>query len=154
MKHDESALVKQALHDAREQLRTKGRILPATYMLVTNNPQTGARLTHPTAIGAVQERAFASPEEYAEFLSALREEIGRLDALAVALAGEASAEVETHGGVERRRVFYLRIEDQEGVEQLHAPIQDDGSGHVHLGDLLADAGAEDMLEQRLLAARA
>jgi len=150
MKHDASALIKQAVRDAKEQLRQDGRILPATYMLVVNNPQTGAPLTYPTAIGSVREAPFTSQIEYNEFLATLREEIVRLGALAVALTGEAQAEVETGHGVEHRRVWYLRMEDQLGVEQLHAPVGEDEHGVLTLGSLLADPGAEDLLSERLL----
>jgi len=153
MQQDESALVNQALRDAREQLARRGRILPAAYMLVRNNPQTGAPLTFPTAIGSVREAPFASRAEYDAFLAQLRSEALRLHAVAVALAGEAEAEIEAAGGrAATRRVFYLRVEDQLGVEQLHAPIEADGKGEggQRLGQLLADAGASDMLAQRLL----
>jgi hypothetical protein len=44
----------------------------------------------------------------------------------------------------------VRIEDEVGVEQLHAPIEPDGQGGQRLGTLLADAGASDVLEERLL----
>lgn len=150
MKHDESALVKQALHEAREQLRARGRILPAAYMLVRNNPQTGARLTHPTALGATRDAPFANAQEFSEFVAQLRAESGRLDALAVAFSGEAEAEIESSSGSSTRRVWYVRIEDQQGVEQLHAPIEPDGQGGHRLGKLLADAGADDMLDTPLL----
>lgn len=153
MKHDESALVKQALRDAREQLQDKGRILPAAYMLVRNNPQTGAPLTHPTAIGSVSDVPFAAPEELEQFVTQLRDEAARLDAVAVALAGEAEAEVDAGGGSALRRVWYLRVEDAQGVEQLHAPIEPDGAGGQKLGKLMADAGAADMLERPLLRSR-
>jgi hypothetical protein len=150
MKHDESALVKQALREAREQLQARGRILPGAYMLVRNNPQTGAPLTHPTAIGALRDKPFASPQEFAEFLAQLRTEIARLDAVAVALSGEAEAEIEGASGSSKRRVWYVRIEDGQGVEQLHAAIDPDGAGGHRLGKLLADAGAVDMLDAPLL----
>lgn len=151
MKHDESALVKQALQDAREQLQRKGKILPAAYMLVSNNPQTGAPLTYPTAIGSVRDEPFKSQDEYEAFIAMLRGEVARLGAVAVALTGEAKAEIETSRGVEMRRVFYVRMEDLDGVEQLHAPIDGDANGHAQLGKLLADAGASDVLSERLLA---
>jgi hypothetical protein len=155
MKQDASALVKQALEDAREQLARRGRIFPAAYMLVRNNPQTGAPLTYPTAIGSVCEAPFGSREEYDAFLQTLRAEITRLAAVAVAVAGEAEAEIErSGGGVGKQRVFYVRIEDDVSVEQLHAPIEPDGQGGERLGKLLADAGAGDVLAQRLLPAAA
>jgi hypothetical protein len=152
MKHDESALVKQALRDAREQLQRVGRVLPGAYMLVANNPQTGAPLTYPTAIGSVCEAPFKSQADYDEYLAALRTEVVRLGAKAIALAAEASAEVETKHGVEQRRVLLLRVEDHVGVEQLHAPIEVDEHGQARLGTLLADAGATDILAARLLPA--
>jgi hypothetical protein len=150
MKHDESALVKQALRDAREQLQSRGRILPAAYMLVRNNPQTGAPLTHPTAIGSVLEAPLASPAEFDEFVTQLRVESARLAALAVAFGAEAEAEIDTASGSAVRRVWYLRIEDEQGVEQLHAVIETDVDGPARLGKLMADAGAVDMLGVSLL----
>ena len=150
MKHDESALVKQALREAREQLQARGRAMPAAYMLVRNNPQTGAPLTHVTALGLTREAPFASPQEFDEFLAQLRSESIRLDALAVALAGEAEAEIESSSGSSKRRVWYVRIEDAQGVEQLHAAIEPDDRGGHRLGKLLADAGAVDMLDAPLL----
>lgn len=154
MKHDESALVKQALRAAREQLAQRGRLLPAAYMLVANNPQTGAPLTHPTALASERETPFSSAGEYQEFLGLLRAEAKRLGALAVALAGEAEAEIETSSGPARRRVWYLRIEDQQGVEQLHAAIEADEGGGLRLGQLLADPGSvEDLLDEPLLSKR-
>lgn len=150
MKHDESALVKQALREAREQLQARGRINPGAYMLVRNNPQTGAPLTHLTALGSMREGPFASAAEFAEFVAQIRAEIVRLDAAAVALSGEAEAEIEASTGSSKRRVWYLRIEDAQGVEQLHAAIEPNGQGGHRLGKLLADAGAVDMLEAPLL----
>lgn len=149
MKHDESALVKQALRDAREQLANNERLLPTAYMLVRNNPQTGAPLTNPTALAWQRDEPFASREEYDEFLAQLRAEITRLAALAVAIGGEAQAEVESGGKMITRRVFMLRVEDRDGVEQLHAPIEADDHGELRIGTLLADAGAEDILDHRL-----
>jgi hypothetical protein len=151
MKQDASALVKQALQDASEQLARRGKIYPAAYMLVRNNPQTGAPLTYPTAIGSVCAEPFGSRADYDAFLKTLREEIVRLAAVAVAVSGEAEAEIERSGGrAGTQRVFYVRIEDEVGVEQLHAPIEPDGQGGQRLGSLLADAGASDVLEERLL----
>lgn len=150
MRHDESALVKQAVKDAREQLARSSRILPAAYLLVANNPQTGAPLMNPTAIASMRDEPFKSQEDYDGFLTMLKGEIARLNALAVALTGEATAEVETSRGVEKRRVFYVRMEDAQGVEQLHAPIDKDELGTARLGALLADAGASDVLSERLL----
>lgn len=150
MEHDESALVKQALREAREQLQARGRIMPAAYMLVRNNPQTGAPLTHLTALGSMRDAPFATAQEFSEFLAQLRAESARLNAVAVALSGEAEAEIETSAGSSKRRVWYVRIEDAQGVEQLHAAIEPDGQGGHRLGKLLADAGAVDMLDAPLL----
>jgi hypothetical protein len=150
MKHDESALVKQALREAREQLHARGRIFPSTYMLIRNNPQTGAPLANLTAVGTTHDAPFATPQDFAEFLQQLRSEIARLGAVAVALSGEAEAEIEASSGPSKRRVWYVRIEDSQGVEQLHAAIEPDGKGGHRLGKLLADAGAADMLDSPLL----
>jgi hypothetical protein len=150
MKHDESALVKQALRDAREQLQARGRILPGAYMLVRKNPQTGAPLTHPTAIGSVLEQPLASPGEFAEFVEQLRGESARLAAVAVAFGAEAEAEIETASGSAVKRVWYLRVEDEQGMEQLHAVIETEGDGPPRLGKLMADAGATDLLGAPLL----
>jgi hypothetical protein len=150
MKHDESALVKQALRDAREQLASSGRALPGAYMLVSHNPQTGAPLTHPTAIGSQRDAPFGSREEYLEFLSTLRAEAKRLHALAIVIAGEAEAEVETTKGATTRRVLYVRVEDQSGVQQLHASIEAGASGTATLGELFADPDTADELDVRLL----
>jgi hypothetical protein len=152
MKQDETALVKQALRDAREQLERGVRVTPGAYMLVTLNPQTGAPLTHPTAIGSQREQPFESSRDYREFCDTLRAEARRLKAIAVVLAGEAEAEIETTQGAERRRVFYVRVEDDAGVHQMHAPIES-RSGRSSLGSLLADPDAPDEVEQRLLPAQ-
>jgi hypothetical protein len=149
MKHDESALVKQALRDAREQLERGVRVTPGAYMLVTLNPQTGAPLTHPTAIGAQRDQPFGSRQDYREFCDTLRAEAQRLKAIAVVLSGEAEAEIETRQGAERRRVLYVRVEDDAGVHQMHAPIESSASG-ASLGSLLADPEAPDEVDQRLL----
>jgi hypothetical protein len=145
MQQDETALVKEALRDARDQLAKTGRVLPATYMLVTRNPQTGALLTFPTALAA-QQQSFASQAEYLEYLGELRAEAQRLGALAIALAREAQAEIE---GGQVRRVLYLRVEDREGIHQLHAPIERTARG-LELGALLASSEVDDGIGERLL----
>jgi hypothetical protein len=149
MKHDESALVKQALRDAREQLARTGSVLPSAYMLVSNNPQTGALLTHPTAVGTQREQPFSSRDDQLAFLAALRTEAARLKAIAVAFAAEAQAEVESGQGIVHKRVLYVRVEDQHGVHQLHAPIER-GSAGAALGSLVQDSGALDDIQERLL----
>ena len=153
MKHDESALVKQALHDAREQLASNGRVLPSAYMLVTINPQTGAPLTYPTALGAQRDQSFTSPDDYRTFCATLRDEARRLKAIAVVVAGEAEAEIEASEGPSRRRVLYVRVEDEAGVHQMHAAIESGANGRPSLGSLLADPDAVDEIDLPLLAAR-
>lgn len=148
MQHDETALVREAMHQARQALSAGARILPAAYMLVRCNPQTGAPLTYPTAIGMQQDKPFESPAAYLEFLTTLRAEARRLSAVAVAISGEAEAEVE--GEARPRRVFYLRIEDAEGVHRLHAPIERTSSGEALLGSLVDAGEVPDDLPEPLL----
>jgi len=148
MQHDETALVKEALRRARECLARGEKLLPAAYMLVQLNPQTGAPLTYPTAIGTACDKPFESNEAYLEFLTTLRAEAKRLHALAVALGGEARAEVE--GEAKPRRVYYLRIEDAAGVHHLHALIEQSASGRPKLGELVDAGDVPDDLPEPLL----
>jgi hypothetical protein len=148
MQQDETALVKEAMRHARDSLARGVRVSPAAYMLVRNNPQTGAPLTHPTAIGMTVEKPFESADAYREFVGTLRSEAQRLSAVAVAIAGEAQAEVE--GETKPRRVFYLRIEDADGVHHLHAPIEKTKSGDLRLGSLVDAGDAPDDLPEPLL----
>src|SRR4051812_6152304 len=131
MKQDESALVREAVRQASERLVRGEQLLPAAYMLVRRNPQTGALLTYPTAIGMAIDKAFESEAEYLEFLKRLRAEAKRLDAIAVALGGEAEAEIEGARGPSRKRVFYLRVEDSAGVHHLHAAIENAKLGTLY-----------------------
>ena len=147
MQHDETALVKEALRQARERLSNGQRLLPCAYMLVRMNPQTGAPLTYPTAIGMQYEKQFENAAAYLEFVGILRDEAKRLSAIAVALGGEAEAEVE--GESRPRRVFYLRVEDADGVHHLHAPIEHSATG-VRLGSLVDAGDAPDDLPEPLL----
>ncbi|HET6334756.1 MAG TPA: hypothetical protein VFG30_16145 [Polyangiales bacterium] len=147
MQHDESALVREAMRHASERLARGEKLLPAAYMLVRRNPQTGAVLTYPTAIGMAIEKPFESQAEYFEFLKTLRAEAKRLEAIAVAIGGEAEAEIEAARGPSRKRVFYLRIEDGEGIHHLHAPIE-----NVKLGTLYDAGDVPDDLPEPLLAA--
>lgn len=151
MKHDESALVKEAMRYASERIAQGQRILPSAYMLVRRNPQTGAELTYPTAIGMAIDKPFEKSADYLEFLKTLRAEAKRLDAVAVALGGEAEAEIESGstGKASRRRVFYLRVEDGEGIHHLHAAIERKGSTEK-LGTLFDSEGAVDDLPEPLL----
>lgn len=148
MQHDETALVREAMHQAGKALASGTRIFPAAYMLVRCNPQTGAPLTYPTAIGLQHDKPFESPEAYLEFIGVLRAEARRLSAVAVAISGEAEAEVE--GEARPRRVFYLRIEDAAGIHHLHAPIERTASGDARLGSLVDTGDAPDDLPEPLL----
>jgi hypothetical protein len=147
MRHDESALVREAMRHASERLTRGEKLLPAAYMLVRRNPQTGAVLTYPTAIGMAIEKPFESQAEYSEFLKTLRAEAKRLEAIAVAIGGEAEAEIEAARGPSRKRVFYLRIEDGEGIHHLHAAIE-----NAKLGTLYDAGDVPDDLPEPLLAA--
>jgi hypothetical protein len=144
MRQDETALVREALRQAQERLERGQAVLPAAYMLVRINPQTGAALTHPTAVGLTCDAPFESPEAYHEFVASVREEARRLQASAVAISGEAEAEIE--GAGELQRVFYMRVEDADGVHHLHAAIEAGGK----LGALYDAGAAEDDLVEPLL----
>jgi hypothetical protein len=150
VKQDETALVKQAQEHAKSALARTGRVLPAAYMLVRRNPQTGALLTHPTAIGTELDSPFESREAYEELLDTVRSEAKRLDAFAVALCGEAEAEIEEKGRIVMRRVFFVRVEDQDGVHHMHARIEPGKYGEVRIGDLLLTPGATDDVDEPLL----
>ncbi|HEX2678739.1 MAG TPA: hypothetical protein VHM19_18930 [Polyangiales bacterium] len=150
MEQDETALVKQALAQARKELARAGRVLPSAYMLVQRNPQTGAPLMNPTAIGTQLDKPLASREEYLEFLGTLRTEAKRLAALAVALCGEAEAEIEEAGKLLTRRVLFVRIEDRSGVHHLHASIDPVLESPPKLGELLDTPDATDDVDAPLL----
>jgi len=152
MRHDETALVREAVRQAEATLQRGARLLPAAYMLVRRNPQTGAPLTHPTAIGSAVDKAFTKREDYLAFVATLRVEAKRLDAIAVALGGEAQAEVEgSSGRTSLKRVFYLRVEDGDGVHYLHAPIERAPNGGEKLGTLMDSGESSDDLPEPLLA---
>jgi hypothetical protein len=150
MRQDETSLVNQAVDQARETLARSGRVLPAAYMLVTRNPQTSAPLAQPTAIGTQLEAPLSSHADYQELLVSLREEAARLAALAVVLCGEALAEIDDAGALSQRRVFFVRIEDQEGVHHLHAAIESASGGGPRLGTLMASPDASDDVDAPLL----
>ncbi len=152
MQQDESALVKEAKQHAAASLDHSGRVPLAAYMLVRRNPQTGAPLTHATALGAELPQPIASRKDYLEILALLRAEARRLDAMAIALCGEAEAEIEERGQLALRRVFFVRIEDRDGVHHLHAAIDSAADGQRRIGQLLASSGAEDDVDQPLLPA--
>jgi hypothetical protein len=142
MKHDEESLIKEALAQAQAELSRFGRVRPSAFMLVQNNPQTGVRLTHPTGIGTVLEETPITGEVLDAFIAGVREEAARLDALAVALSAEAEAELEKNGRVEKKRVLLIRMEDQDGLHILHAPIDPQLDGGLALGELMLSEGAE------------
>lgn len=144
MRQDETALVREALRQAQECLERGRPVLPAAYMLVRVNPQTGAPLTHPTAVGLTCDGPFESSEAYHEFVASVRDEARRLQASAVAISGEAEAEIE--GAGQLQRVFYMRVEDGDGVHHLHAAIEDGGK----LGPLYDAGAADDDLAEPLL----
>lgn len=150
MQQDESSLVKQAVAQARKELARAGQVLPAAYMLVQRNPQTGAALMHPTAIGTQLDKPLASHEEYAEFLQTLRTEAARLSAIAIALCGEAQAEIDDGTQVVARRVLFVRVEDRAGVHHLHASIEVGDGGAAVLGALVTTDDAEDDVDAPLL----
>lgn len=83
------------------------------------------------------------------FVGGLRAEAMRLDAVAVAFLGEASAEVDDDEGP--RRVALIRMEDRSGVQLMHAPIERSGP-FSKAGDFVASPEAPDILEQPLLPA--
>jgi hypothetical protein len=146
MKHDEESLIKEALAQAKTELSRFGRVRPGAFMLVQNNPQTGARLTHPTGLGTVLEETPVTGEALDTFIAGVRTEAARLDALAVALSAEAEAELERNGKVEMKRVLLIRMEDQDGVHILHAPIDAQLDGGLGLGELMASEGSEGLDE--------
>jgi hypothetical protein len=142
MKHDEESLIKEALAQAKTELSRFGRVRPGAFLLVQNNPQTGARLTHPTGLGTMLEETPITGEVLDAFIAGVRSEAARLDALAVALSAEAEAELERNGKVEKKRVLLIRMEDQDGVHILHAPIDLQLDGGVGLGELMLSDAAD------------
>ena len=147
VRQDETALVREAVRRAQEFLERGEKLLPAAYMLVQVNPQTGGKLTHPTAIGLTRDKPFESQAAYLEFAASVRDEAHRLRALAVAISGEASAELEDGG---MQRVLYVRVEDADGVHHLHAAVEQAASGALSLGPLYDAGSAEDDLPEPLL----
>lgn len=147
VRQDETALVREAVRQAQLRLERGEPVLPAAYMLVQVNPQTGAALTYPTAIGLTRDKPFESQTEYLEFAANVRAEARRLRALAVALSGEAQAELDD-GGVSR--VLYVRVEDAAGIHHLSAIVERAPSGALSLGPLYDAGAAEDDLPEPLL----
>lgn len=147
MRHDEQSLIKEALAQAQSELSRFGRVRPGAFMLVRNNPQTGARLTYPTGIGTVLEEMPVTGEALDAFIDGVRAEALRLDAMAVALSAEAEAELERDGQLERKRVLLIRMEDQDGLHILHAPIDARLDGGLGLGELMASEAPDDLHDE-------
>lgn len=121
MQHDEHSLVRQAHATARQQVEESGHVLPATYLLTRVNPQTGAELTYPTALASVSETPLRSQADMQELVTMVRQEAGRLRALAVVFCAEAEVQLDD-AGRDVRRVAMLRMEDRDGVQLMHAEI--------------------------------
>lgn len=151
MKQDESTLVKQAQEHARTELQEHGTVRPSAYMLVHRNPQTGAPLTHPTAIATQLEGEEGGDGAFAEFVATVRAEADRLQASAVAISGEAEAEIELSGRAETRRVVLIRLETPDGVELMHAAVEEDGA-RPRLGPFMASGEAEDDISDSMIPA--
>lgn len=134
MKQDEHSVVKEAQAHVRRELRTHSRVRPGVFMLVRSNPQTGAPLSQPAAIGQVVEQAMEG-DTRATWFADIRAEANRLQAVAVAVALDAEAETEDG---ERVHMAIVCIQDAEGVEVLVAPIE-----HADLGARAGNFGALD-----------
>jgi len=147
MAQDERTVIRHAQDAVAGSLRDYGQVLPGAVMLVGRDPETGEPLSEPRAIGMLEEHAFGSEQEMELFVGGLRAEAMRLDALAVAFLGEASAEVDDDEGP--RRVALIRMEDRSGVQLMHAPIERTGP-FSKAGDFVASPEAPDILEQPLL----
>jgi len=147
MEQDEATVVRHAQDAIAGSLRDYGQVLPGAVMLVRRDAETGEELPSPRAIGMIEEHPFGSEEEMELFIGGLRAEAIRLDAIAVALLGEASAEVDDDGAP--RRVALIRMEDRTGVQLMHAPIETTGP-FSKAGDFVASPEAPDILEHPLL----
>lgn len=132
-------VVRMAQDHAKTELEEHGRIRPGVFMLVACNPQTGAALTQPAAIGTVVEEGFKDEEDQQEFLDGVRAEAKRLQAQAAAICVQAEAEVE--GKDRALSVALIHIEDADGITLLHAPIERK-NGRFSMGAFVAMEGAE------------
>jgi hypothetical protein len=121
MQHDEQSLVREAHAAAKQQVETTGHVLPAAYLLTRVNPQTGAELTYPTAIASVFETPLQSQDDMQALVQSIKDEAKRLRALAVVFCAEAEVQLDD-AGRDLRRVAMLRVEDQGGVQLVHAEI--------------------------------
>jgi hypothetical protein len=142
---DERTVVLRAQEMARESLSEHGRVMPGAVMLVGRDPETGEPLASRHAIGMTEAQPFGSQEDFDEFVEALRTEAERLDATAVAIIGEATADIVDGAPA---RVALIRVEDEGGVDLVHAKIDDD-----RVGSFVDSPGAPDIFEQPILAAR-
>lgn len=150
MQHDETSLVREAQQVIEEQLAHEGRVLPAAFMLIRRNPQTLGRLTHPTAVSSVRPEPFADADDARSFVTRIREEAAKLEALAVAISGEALAEIETEEGVQAQRVAWIRIDDRDGSHHLHAHIDIEPNGDIALSNYVQSQPSEDEIGEPLV----
>jgi len=145
MAQDERAVVRQAQQAVHESLHSRGVVLPGAVMLVGRDPDSGEPLLEKRAIGMTEEQPFAGEEEFESFIGGLRAEALRLEATAIAIIGEASADIIDGTPT---RVALIRVEDEGGVDLMHAKIE---SGRV--GDFLATPDAPDIIDKPILSAR-
>lgn len=150
MEQDETTLIREAQQVIEEQLAQEGRVLPAAFMLIRRNPQTLGRLTHPTAVSSVRPEPFADADEARAFVAQIREEAAKLDARAVAISGEALAEIETEQGVQAQRVAWIRIDDRDGAHHLHAHIDIEPNGDIILSNYFQSQPSEDEIGEPLV----
>ena len=142
MEQDERTVILQAQDAARQSLLEHGRVLPAAVMLVQIDPISEVRLDVRRAIRMGEDKPFETEEQFEAFVGGLRAEALRLQATAVALIGEAAADI-VDGAP--RRVALIRHEDATGVQLMHAPI--DGN---RTGDFMPSPEAPDILDQPIL----
>jgi len=160
MVQDERTVVRQAQNATQQSLQQHGRVLPGAVMLVQRDPATEAVLDAPTALAMSEAQPFKDADALELFIGGLRAEAARLDALAIAIIGEAAAEIEEAAaeieaatgseGAAPRRVALIRMEDRSGIQQLHAPIERQPSGDWRVGDFVASPEAPDILEHPIL----
>lgn len=146
--HDERVVVRHAQDAVAASLSEHGIVLPGAVMLVSLDPQDESPLPAPQAIGMMEPAPLVGEDEMVSFVGGLRAEAHRLHARAVALLGEAGAQVEGRGGGEQR-VALIRMEDATGVQLMHAPIEVRG-GVAKAGDFVASPEAPDILDHPLL----
>ncbi len=148
MEQDERTVVRQAQNVVQQSLREHGRVLPGAVILAHHDPESGEPLPAPAALAMSEDKPFEDEAAFELFVGGLRAETRRLGATAIALIGEAGAEVEGSEGV--RRVALIRMEDRGGVQLLHAPIELQPDGGMLAGDFVASPEAPDILEHPIL----